>query len=102
MSNIHIPKTVIKKGREVVQPKIDKKGTQPTKLERTGETTFIVHHDDGSKFEGKIDPSKVNFAEDSRKTASRFHVAGTVKARNVMSNVDRRKMGLPEDPDLPN
>lgn len=102
MGNIIIPKQVVRKRQEVWQNKSEKKGTQPTKLERTGESTFVVHHDDGSEFEGKIDPSKVNFAEDSRKTASRFHVADTVKARNVMSNADRRKMGLPEDPDLTN
>jgi len=75
--------------------------SKPTKVERTGETTFVVHHDDGSIFEGKIDPAKVRFAEDSRRTASRFHMAGQVRPRNLMSNADRVRLGLEPDPDLP-
>ncbi len=94
------PKEVVRKKRIEWQNKSEKKGTQPTKLERTGDHTFVVHHEDGSQFEGKIDPAKVNFAEDSRKTASRFHVADNVKVKNIMSNEDRRRMGLDEDPDL--
>lgn len=79
-----------------------KHNSQPTKVERTGETTFVVHHDDGSVFEGKIDPNKVRFAEDGRRTASRFHMARRVRPRNLMSNADRVRLGLAPDPDLPN
>lgn len=100
MGNIITPKQVIRKRQLAWQNKSEKKGTQPTKLERTSETTFVVHHEDGSQFEGKVDPAKVKFAEDSRNTASRFHIPANVKLNNVMSNKDRRKMGLPEDPDL--
>ncbi len=100
MGNIITPRKVLRKGQESWQNKREKKDTQPTKLERTGDTTFVVHHEDGSQFEGKIDPSKVNFSEDSRKTASRFHIPANVKIGNIMSNADRRKMGLPEDPAL--
>jgi len=31
------------------------KNTQPTKIERTGDKSFNVHHDDGSIFECKAD-----------------------------------------------
>jgi len=79
-----------------------KNESQPMRLERTGEKRFRVEHDDGSVFEGTIDPHKVRFAEDSRKTASRFHIpGGKVALRNVMSNADRRKMGVSQDPSLP-
>jgi len=75
--------------------------SKPTKLERTGKTTFAVYHDDGSIFECKIDLAKVRFAEDARRTASRFHVAKQVRLRNLMSNADRVRLGLEPDPDLP-
>jgi len=74
-----------------------------TKLERTGETSFVSHLEDGSYVEGNIDPSKIQFAEDSRQSpgSSKFHVGrGKIPVRNVMSNKKRRELGLPEDPNL--
>ncbi len=77
------------------------KGTEVSKIERVAEKKVIIHHENGDTFEGDVDTSKINFAEDSRKTASRFHIPrGKVGLRNVMSNKDRRNLGLEEDPDL--
>ncbi len=76
------------------------KGTEVSKIERVADKKVVIHHENGDTFEGDVDTSKVNFAEDSRKTASRFHIPGKVRIKNVMSNEDRRKLGLEEDPDL--
>jgi len=35
--------------------KLRRNDSVPKKIERTGEKEFIVHHDDGSIFEGKVD-----------------------------------------------
>ena len=77
-----------------------KKAPEPRRIERTGERHFRVEHDNGDVFEGTIDPHKVRFAEDSRNTASHFHIPDKVGIKNVMSNKDRRKLGLEIDPDL--
>lgn len=76
------------------------KGREISKVERTGDKTVVIHHENGDTFEGVVDTNKINFAEDSRKTASRFHIPDKVGIKNVMSNKDRRKLGLEEDPDL--
>ena len=102
MGTIQTPKTVLRRGQEVWRKK-DKRNSEPTKVERTGETTFNVHHDDGSMFECKIDPKKVRFKKDGLKDAGgsgRFFVPENIKIRNVMSNEDRKKLGLAPDPDL--
>lgn len=103
MSRIITPKPTLKRGRESWLTKTDtKRNTQPTKLERTGQNTFNVTHEDGSVFECKMDPSKVRLKKDSIKDAggsSRFFIPGTVKPK-VMSNKDRKRLGVPLDPDL--
>ena len=82
-------------------PTKPEKGHEVSKVERTGDKTVTIHHENGDTFEGVIDTNKINFAEDSRRTASRFHIPqGKVGIKNVMSNKDRRKLGLEEDPDL--
>ena len=99
MSKIVAPKTTLKKGQESWLSKTDRKrNSQPAKVERTGQNTFNVHHEDGSVFECKMDPRKVRFKKDAG-NSSRFFIPGTIKPK-VMSNKDRRRMGLPEDPDL--
>jgi len=104
MSNIITPKTVINKGQEVWASKKLKKGnTQPTKMERTGDKTFNVHHEDGSIFECQINNPNIRFKKDSLGDAgggSRFFIGDDIKVGNVMSNADRRRLGLEEDPDL--
>lgn len=82
------------------KPTKPEKGREVSKIERTGDTTFLMHHENGDTFEGTADPNKTRFAEDSRKTASRFHIPDKVGIKNVMSNKTRRKMGLEEDPNL--
>lgn len=76
------------------------KGTAVSKVERIGDKKVLIRHENGDTFEGDVDTSKVRFSEDSRKTASRFHIPDKVGLKNVMSNKDRRKMGLEEDSDL--
>ena len=80
------------------------KDPQTTKLERTGETTFKAHLEDGSYAEGHIDPSKVRFSEDGMRLpggSKYISVNGLGKSRhNIMSNATRRELGLPEDPNL--
>ena len=98
MGNIITPKQVIKKGGTDWQTKADKKDTQPTKMERTGNNTFNVHHEDGSIFECKRDPNKVQFKSDA--WGEKYHISDNIKPRNVMSNADRRRLGLEEDPAL--
>ena len=105
MGNIQTPRKVLKRGKESWLSKKDKKSSQATKFERTGKETFNVHHDDGSVFECKIDPTKVQLKEDGLKSAggsSKFFLPNEIRARNVMSNEDRRKLGLEPDPELPN
>ncbi len=91
---MHMPKATFRSKRRA--------NSKPTKLERTGNTTFTVYHDDGSIFECRIDPSKVRFTEDVRRAASRFHVPEKIALRSIMSNADRVRLGLAPDPDLPN
>ena len=70
MSRIIPPRTTLKKGKESWLSKADKKrNTQPTKVERTGQNTFNVTHEDGSVFECKMDPRKVRFKKDSMRDA---------------------------------
>ncbi len=76
------------------------KGTEVSKIERIADKKVLIHHENGDTFEGDVDTKKINFAEDSRKTASRFHIPDKVGIKNVMSNADRRKLGIEEDPDL--
>jgi len=76
------------------------KGREVSKIERTGDRTVTVHHENGDTFEGVVDKNNRKFAEEGRNTASRFHIPGTTRAKNVMSNKDRRKLGLEIDPDL--
>ena len=99
MANIHTPKTVLKRGKEAWLSKKDKKATQATKFVRTGKETFNVHHDDGSVFECKIDPNKISLPALGGKL---FLSGSEIRAKNVMSNKDRRKLGLEPDPELPN
>ena len=105
MANIQTPKKVLKRGQESWLSKKDKKATQPTKFVRTGKETFNIHHDDGSVFECKIDPTKVQLKEDGLRAAggrNKFFMGNEIRPQNVMSNEDRRRLGLESDPDLPN
>jgi hypothetical protein len=103
MINIKPIKTRISNGKEVtVNKSFSKKNSQPEKVTRTGQNTFTVAHNDGSSFDCQIDPKKVKFAEDGRRTASRFHIPDKVAIHNVMSNKDRQRLGLEVDPDLSN
>lgn len=86
---------------KIKKPTKPAKGTEVSKIERIADKKVLIHHENGDTFEGDVDTSKVRFSEDSRKTASRFHIPnGKVGIKNVMSNKDRRKLGLEEDPDL--
>lgn len=77
------------------------KGRKISKIERTGDRTVSIHHENGDTFEGVVDKNNRKFAEEGRNAASRFHIPhGKVRITNVMSNKDRRKLGLEEDPDL--
>jgi hypothetical protein len=98
MGNIITPKKLLKNGKETWQTKKDKKATQATKMVRTGKETFNIHHDNGDMFECKIDPTKVKLPPLGGKM---FLSGSEIRAKNVMSNADRRKLGLELDPDLP-
>lgn len=76
------------------------KGRKISKIERTGDRAVTVHHENGDTFEGVVDKNNRKFAEQGRNAASRFHFPDKVRVKNVMSNKDRRKLGLEEDPDL--
>lgn len=98
MGKIITPKKVLKRGKESWLTRKDKLASQPTKMVRTGKETFNMHHDDGSIFECKIDPNKVSLPALGGKL---FLSGSEIRAKNVMSNADRRKLGLEPDPDQP-
>lgn len=105
MSNIIAPRTILNRGQEVWNSKANKKrNSQVTKVERTGQNEIKVHHDDGSIFDCKVDPTKIRLREDSMRDAGgrgRFFLPDNIKVGNLMSNADRRKMGVEQDPALP-
>jgi hypothetical protein len=71
-------------------------------MERTGQNTFKVHHDDGSSFDCTRDPKKLRFKEETMRDAGgggKFFFSGDkIKPKNVMSNADRVRLGLEPDP----
>ena len=74
--------------------------SQPTKIRRTGEKTFNVHHDDGSIFECKADTRGIA-DKVTGGGIKKIRISGDVKAHNVMSNKDRNRLGVESDPELP-
>lgn len=82
-----------------------KKNPETTKIERTGKNDGVAHMEDGSKFEFKTDPSQFRGWGKAGTKRERglggFFIPDEVKAGNMMSNADRRRMGLEQDPELP-
>lgn len=77
-------------------------GTEVSKVQRIADDKVIIHHENGDTFEGDVDKSKIRFRADSWGNKYFFGAGiGRRKAGNVMSNAGRRKMGIEEDPALP-
>lgn len=78
------------------------KGHEVSKVERVADDKVVIHHENGDTFEGDVDKRKIQFREDSWGSKYFFGAGvGRSKIGNVMSNADRRKMGIEEDPSLP-
>lgn len=79
------------------------KGHAVSKVQRIADDKVIIHHENGNTFEGDVDRSKIRFREDSWGNKYFFGGLGRKggKVGNVMSNEDRRRMGVDEDPSLP-
>lgn len=61
------------------------KDSHAKKIDRTGETTFNVTHDDGSVFECQVDdPKKFNSLKGVKGTTSKMHFFGGVGERKPL------------------
>ena len=82
------------------------KDPSPTKVERTGQNSFVTRMEDGSSFHGKTDPKKFNSKGwgklgTMKERGGATFISDTIKAGNMMTNAYRRRMGIEQDPDLP-
>ena len=80
------------------------KGHAVSKVERIADAKVVIHHENGDTFEGNVDKSKIRFRSDS--WGNKYFLGSGIGREgstvgNVMSNEDRRKMGIEEDPGLP-
>lgn len=65
----------------------------PTNVERTGETNFVVKHDDGSVFEGKVDkPERFNSFKNLKSYGTSTSMGGFGKKKPLICDVCNKKV----------
>ena len=91
--------------KKTVTPQMAK-DVKPVKMERTGKHTGKVHLEDGGHVEFKVDdPKKFNLFNNkphtiSKKLSFSVNIGESNVKKNIMSNEDRIKLGLPIDEGL--
>lgn len=83
-----------------------KKDPPATKIERTGQNSFTTHMEDGQKFHSTTDPKTFNkeswgSLRTRKESGNPIYIPENVAIHNVMSNEDRRRLGVDQDPALP-